>query len=47
MPKKMERALKQRAKERFPGNREQQDRYVYGRMRATGWKPKRERRAHG
>ena len=39
MPKKMERKLKARARKKFPGSKERQDRYVYGTLRKTGWKP--------
>lgn len=44
MPKKMERELKKEAKKKFPKDRERQDRYIYGTMRKTGWKPSREKR---
>ena len=44
MPKKLERELKAQARKRFPGNKERQDRYVYGTLRKTGWKPKRKSR---
>jgi len=40
MPKKMERELKAEAKKKFPGDKEHQDRYVWGTMRKAGWKPK-------
>lgn len=43
MPKKMERDLKKQAKKKgLKGERA--DAYVYGTMRKTGWKPKRERK---
>lgn len=43
MPKKMERELKAKAKQKgLKGDRA--DAYVYGTMRKTGWKPKRERK---
>lgn len=43
MPKKLERALKREAKKKgLSGERE--DAYVYGTLRKTGWKPKRERK---
>lgn len=32
MPKKLERKLKKEAKEKFPGDKEKQDQYVYGTM---------------
>ncbi len=43
MPKAMEDALKKEAKEKFPGDKEQQNKYIYGKMRKTGWRPKREK----
>ncbi len=39
----MEKALKAKAKKKFPGNKKRQDAYVYGTMRKTGWKPKKQR----
>ncbi len=43
MPKKLERELKSQAKKKgLKGDRA--DAYVYGTMRKTGWKPKRERK---
>lgn len=39
MPKKLERELKAEARKKFPGNKERQDRYVYGTLRKTDWKP--------
>lgn len=42
MPEKMERELKSTASKKFPGNKKRQDRYVYGTMRKTGWKPSRQ-----
>ena len=39
MPKAMEKALKKTAKKKFPGNEKRQNKYVYGRMRDTGWVP--------
>ena len=42
MPKKLERQLKKQAKKKgFKGERA--DRYVYGTLRKTGWKPKKEK----
>lgn len=40
MPAAMEKALKAEARKKFPGDKEKQDKYVYGAMRKTGWKPK-------
>ena len=41
MPKKLEKELKAEARKKFPGNKERQDRYVFGTMRrVTSWKPK-------
>lgn len=39
MPKKLERKLQVEARKRWPGDEEQQNRYVYGTLRKTGWKP--------
>ena len=39
MPKKLEQQLKAQARKKFPGNKERQDKYVYGTLRKTGWKP--------
>lgn len=44
MPKPMERKLRIQARKKFPGNKEKQDRYVYGAMRKIGWKPKRKKK---
>jgi len=44
MPKKLERELKTQARKKFPGNKERQDKYVYGTLRKTGWKPTRRKR---
>jgi hypothetical protein len=42
MPKELERKLKAQARKKgFKGERA--DRFVYGTLRQTGWKPKRER----
>lgn len=42
MPKKMEKALKKEAKKKgLKGKR--LNAYIYGTLRKTGWKPKRER----
>jgi hypothetical protein len=43
MPKKLERALKKEAEEKgLKGDKA--DAYVYGTLRKTGWKPKREKK---
>ena len=43
MPKELERKLKkQAAKKGFTGERA--DRYVYGTLRKTGWRPNREKK---
>jgi hypothetical protein len=42
MPKKLERELKRKAKEKGLSG-ERADAYVYGTLRSTGWKPRRER----
>jgi len=44
MPVKMEKELKKEAKKKFPGDKEKQDKYVYGTLRKTGWVPKREKK---
>jgi hypothetical protein len=43
MPKKLERALKKQAEQKGLSG-ERKDAYVYGTLRKTGWKPKRERK---
>ena len=43
MPKKMERELKSQAKKKGLKD-DRADAYVYGTMRKSGWKPKRERK---
>lgn len=43
MPVALERKLKAEAERKFPGDKRRQDAYVYGTLRQTGWKPKRER----
>lgn len=40
MPKALENKLQREAAQKFPGDKERQDAYVYGTMRKTGWKPK-------
>jgi len=39
MPKALERKLKAEAQKKFPGDKERQDKYVYGTLRKTGWVP--------
>ena len=39
MPKKLEKELKATARKKFPGDKERQDKYVYGVLRKTGWVP--------
>jgi hypothetical protein len=46
MPEKLEKELKKRVVKRRLGKK-QADAYVYGTMRKTGWKPSREKKAHG
>lgn len=36
MPKRLERKLNRRARRMFPGDKERQDRYVYGTMNKLG-----------
>jgi len=43
MPKEMEKRLEKQAKKKgLKGERK--DKYIYGTMRKTGWKPKREKK---
>lgn len=44
MPKALERKLKRKAGKKFPRSKKRQDAYVYGAMRKTGWRPRRERK---
>lgn len=45
MPEKMEKALKAKAKKKFGSTTSEQARkYIYGKLRSTGWKPKREKK---
>lgn len=44
MPALLEVKLKKRAAKMFPGDRERQDKYVYGTLRKMGWKPDREKK---
>jgi hypothetical protein len=39
MPKAMERALQTEARKKFPRDKQRQNRYIYGALRKTGWKP--------
>ena len=43
MPEEMERELRKTAKKKWPGDKEKQDKYVYGAMRRRGWKPSKEK----
>jgi hypothetical protein len=43
MPKKLESSLKRQARKKGM-SKEREDAYVYGTMRKTGWRPKRERK---
>lgn len=45
MPKALEAKLKREAKEKFPGDKERQDAYVYGTLRANKMRKKRKKRA--
>jgi len=44
VPAELERKLRATAQKKFPNDKERQDRYVYGALRETGWKPSREKR---
>jgi hypothetical protein len=46
MPEALKRKLKKRAKSRGLSGKKK-DAYVYGAMRKTGWKPKKERKKRG
>lgn len=44
MPKKMEKALKKSARKKFGSTTSKKaKKYIYGSLRETGWKPRRER----
>jgi hypothetical protein len=44
MPKKLENELKKKAKKLFSSSvSKRADKYIYGTLRKTGWKPKREK----
>ena len=43
MPRALEKKLKSEARKKFPSNKERQDKYVYGTLRKTGWKPTKRR----
>lgn len=43
MPKKLERALRREANKHRDWSEERKDKYVYGKLRKTGWKPSREK----
>ena len=43
MPKKMEEALKREANKHKNWSQERKDKYIYGKMRKTGWKPSQEK----
>jgi hypothetical protein len=43
MPVELERKLREEAERKFPGDKERQQRYIYGTLRKTGWKPSREK----
>jgi len=45
MPKKAEEALRREARKKFPGDKERQDKYVYGALRNMGWTPSTQKRA--
>jgi len=39
MPEAMERALRKAARKKFPGDKKRQERYTYGAMVNSGWRP--------
>lgn len=44
MPKKLEKKLKREAAKHKSWSKKRKDAYVYGALRATGWKPKKQKR---
>jgi len=44
MPKELEKKLKAQARKKFPKDKERQDKYVYGALRKTGWRPSHQKR---
>jgi hypothetical protein len=44
MPKELERKLRKEANQHKNWSEEQKDKYVYGALRKTGWKPAREKK---
>lgn len=44
MPRKLEERLKREAKEKFPGDKEKQDAYVYGTLRVSKKRRKRKKK---
>jgi hypothetical protein len=45
MPKKLEHELREEVERKYPNwSQKRKDAYVYGTLRSTGWKPKRETR---
>jgi hypothetical protein len=42
MPEKIEKELRLEAEKKFPGDKKRQNAYIYGTLRKTGWKPKKE-----
>ena len=40
MPSRVEQTLQRKAEQKFPGDKQRQNRYVYGTMRKMGWVPK-------
>lgn len=39
MPEEIERQLRAEAEQKFPGDKERQDAYVFGTLRKMGWRP--------
>lgn len=47
MPERLERELRAEAMQKFPSDVKRQDAYVYGTMRKTGWRPRKQRLKRG
>jgi hypothetical protein len=40
VPRRIEEKLRREAEQKFPGDKEKQNAYIYGTLRKIGWKPK-------
>lgn len=43
MPTQVEAKLRKEAQDKFPGDKDRQNAYIFGTLRKLGWKPKREK----